>query len=163
MAIVSETIVVTVTGVNPQTKTYSVLVDTVTGNGQSNPLSIPIVGVNGGNTDQIVATMPSHVGVAPSNTADIAWQATNGPIAVQNPFTVKAYNSSPTNTRGWPGFGSLLGTTNGVNTLVFNQVVQNYPINGFNNQPTNVGPVVVTSSTRWLPYSRLRVVLTRAV
>ncbi len=140
MAIVSETVVITVTGVNPQTKTYSVLVDTVTGNGQSNPLSIPIVGVNGGNTDQIVATMPSHAGVAPSNTADIAWQATNGNVAVQNPFTVRAY-TCPTNLRGWPGsFGTLLGTTNGVNSLVFNQFVQNYPINGFNNQPTNVGP-----------------------
>src|SRR5579863_3536918 len=141
MATVSETVVVTVSGgPNPQTKTYSVLVDTVTGNAVSNPLSIPILGSNGGGTDQVVAMMPSHAGVAPSNVADIAWQGVNGPIAVENSFTVKAF-TCPTNLRGWPGsFGSLLGTTNGVNSLVFNQVVSNYPINGFNNQPTNVGP-----------------------
>ena len=132
MAIVTEAIVVTVTGANPHTYNYSVQVNTDTGAGV-NPLSVPLVGTAAG-TDTVVATMPSHS--LTSNNAEITWQATNGQIAV-TPYTVTAYSNTGL-VRGWPTLGgSVLGTTAGVNSLVFNEVIQNYPINPFC-EPNNV-------------------------
>src|SRR5271157_3202868 len=132
MAIVTETIRVVTTGANAGTQNLTIQVNTATGAGV-NPLSIPIIGTAAGSS-AVTAYLDSHS--LTSNVADIVWQATNGQIAVA-PYTVTAYNSSPTNTRGWPGFGSLLGTTAGVNSLVFNEVVPNYPISPFC-EPNNV-------------------------
>lgn len=144
MAIVSETVVVTVTGANPTTKTYSVLVNTVTGDAVSNPLSVSLVGTNSG-TDMVVATMPSHVGVAPSNTADIAWQPTNGLLAV-GPITITPYANSAM-TRGWPTFGSALAGATISNSFVFNQVAPNYPIVGFTDTVPGLSSVAGYSPT----------------
>jgi hypothetical protein len=144
MAIVTETIRVVVSGANPQTKTFSVNVDTATGAG-TGPLTIPLTGVNAG-TDTVTAFMDSHS--LTSNQSTLAWQAVNGPIA-NGPITIDTYFSN--GTRGWPGalltgagsFGNTyphLNAAPGANSLVFNQVFPNYPIPGFNNQPTNIGP-----------------------
>ena len=146
MAIVTETIQVTVTGANPQTFTKTVQVDTATGAG-TGPVTIPLTGVNAG-TDTIQCTMPSHAGVPASNQSTLVWQATNSPIA-NGPITIDVYFSN--GTRGWPGslisgagsFGNVyphLNAAPGANSLVFNQVFPNYPIPNFNNQPTNIGP-----------------------
>lgn len=159
MAIVTETIRVVVSGANPQTKTFSMNVDTATGAG-TGPLTIPLTGVNAG-TDTVTAFMDSHS--LTSNQATLAWQATNGPIA-NGPITIDTYFSN--GTRGWPGalltgagsFGNTyphLNAAPGANSLVFNQVIPNYPIPGFNNQPTNIGlgggyklcPMVVVTQT----------------
>jgi len=145
MAIVTETIRVVVTGANPHTLTFSVPVDTSTGAGVS-PLTIPLTGTNSG-TDTVTAYMDSHS--LTSNQSTLVWQATNGPIAV-GPITMDAY-ANPSQTRGWPGgfytgassFGRTfpyLNAAPGANSLILNQVFPNYPINGFNNQPTNIGP-----------------------
>src|SRR5580658_5123609 len=100
MATVSETIVVTVSGVNgPLTKDYSILVNTTTGAMVSPPLTISYTGTAAG-TDQIVATMPSHS--LTSNTAEIAWQATNLSIAI-SPVTMNVYPNS-SQTAGYVGF-----------------------------------------------------------
>lgn len=48
------------------------------------------------------------------------------------PVTVKAYSSTGA---GWPGLGGTLLSTTTVNTPVFNQVIPNYPITGFQKQP----------------------------
>src|SRR5271157_6607830 len=118
MAIVTETIRVVTTGANAGTQNLTIQVNTATGAGV-NPLSIPIIGTAAGSS-AVTAYLDSHS--LTSNVADIVWQATNGQIAV-TPYTVTAY-SGPTNLRGWPGaFGSVLGTTAGVNSLVFNEVV----------------------------------------
>jgi hypothetical protein len=135
MAQVSETIRVVVTGANPSTKTFNVLVDTVTGAGVSNPLSISEVGVNAG-SDVVQAFMDSHS--LSSNVADVNWQATNGLIAL-GPVTATSYGNAG-QVPGWAGFGGGLNGTITPNSLVINQVIQNYPINGFNSQPTNIGP-----------------------
>ena len=45
-----------------------------------------------------------------------------------SPITVKVYSSSGA---GWRGLGGSLLSTNVVNTPVFNQVIPNYPVNGF--------------------------------
>lgn len=147
MAIVTETIrvVVAAGSANAQTFTKTVNVDTTTGNG-TGPLSIPLTGVNAG-TDTVQCFMDSHS--LSSNQATIHWQATNGPIAVNVTQTDTYANNSKT--RGWPGgffsgssdFGRTFPYMNaapGANSLVLNQVFPNNPINGFNNQPTNVGP-----------------------
>src|SRR5271157_655 len=145
MAIVTETIRVVVAGANPQTKTFSVPVDTSTGAGV-NPLTIPLTGVNAG-TDTITAFMDSHA--LSSNAATLQWQATNSPIAV-GPVTIDVF-ANQSRTMGWPGgfftgagsFGRTfpyLNAAPGANSLIINQVLVNYPISGFNGQPTNVGP-----------------------
>lgn len=144
MAIVTETIRVVVSGANPQNLTFSVPVDTSTGAGV-NPLSIPLTGVNAG-TDTITAFMDSHS--LTSNASTLVWQPTNSPIAV-GPVTMDAWASN--SVKGWPGsfisgassFGRtfpFLNAAPGANSLILNQVIPNYPINGFNNQPTNNGP-----------------------
>jgi hypothetical protein len=165
MAIVTETIRVVVSGANAQTLNFNVQVNTSTGAGLA-PLTIPLTGVNAG-VDSVTAYMDSHS--LTSNAATIAWQATNGPIAVA-PITIDAYASNKV--RGWPGslitgaddFGRTfpyLNAAPGANSLVFNQVVQNYPISGFQQQPTNVGlgggyklnPMVVVQQTASGTYS----------
>jgi len=142
MAQVSEQITVTVTGANHNTYHFNVLVDTVTGNAVSNPLSIPLSGANSG-TDNIIATMPSHAGVAPSNQADIVWQATNGLIAV-GPVTVKFYLHNTANKSGWfpsdlVSYPSGPSKTTTINSLVFNTVSPNVPISGTGTYSTNIG------------------------
>ena len=159
MAIVTETIRVVVSGANPQTKTFSMNVDTTTGAG-TGPLTIPLTGVNAG-TDTVQAFMDSHS--LSSNQATLVWQATNTAIA-NGTITIDTYFSN--GTRGWPGalltgagsFGNVyphLNAAPGANSLVFNQVFQDYPIPGFNQQPTNIGlgggyklcPMVVVNQT----------------
>src|SRR5271168_4462651 len=141
MAIVTETITVTVAGANPQTLTFSVPVDTSTGAGV-NPLTIPLPGTNAG-TDTITAVMASHS--LTSNAATVVWQPTNSPIAV-GPVTIDVWNNN-SQVKGWTGsflsgagsFGRtfpFLNNAPGANSLILNQVYINYPINGFNNQPT---------------------------
>lgn len=142
MAIVTESIRVVVAGANPQTKTFNINVDTTTGAG-TGPLTIPLTGVNAG-TDTVTAFLDSHS--LTSNAATLVWQGTNGPIAVGG-ITVDTWNAVHGN-HGFPGFlsgaGSFgrtfpyLNSAPGANSLVINQVIPNYPINGFNNQPTNV-------------------------
>jgi hypothetical protein len=138
MALVTETIHVVNAGpANPSTKDYSIVVDTTTGAGTA-PLSIPILGTNAGN-DSITATMTSHAGVPVSNTANISWQATNGPIAV-TPFTIDTYSNNSM-TRGWPGSLQTASSDQGrtafpyhtpnCNSLVFNEVQANTPISPF--------------------------------
>src|SRR5271163_523581 len=145
MAIVTETIRVVVTGANPQTLTFSVPVDTSTGAGV-NPLSIPLPGTNAG-TDTITAFMDSHS--LTSNASTVVWQPTNSPIAV-GPVTIDVWNNNA-QVKGWTGSflsgaGSFsrtfpfLNNAPGANSLILNQVFINYPISGFNNQPTNNGP-----------------------
>src|SRR5271167_4352059 len=145
MAIVTETIRVVVAGANPQTKTFTVPVDTTTGAGV-NPLSIPLTGVNAG-TDTITAFMDSHS--LTSNASTLVWQPTNSPIAV-GPVTYDVWNNNG-QVKGWTGsflsgagsFGRtfpFLNNAPGANSLILNQVYPNYPISGFNNQPTNAGP-----------------------
>ena len=144
MAIVTETIRVVVSGANPQTKTFSMNVDTSTGAG-TGPLTIPLTGVNAG-TDTVTAFMDSHS--LTSNQSTLVWQAVNGPIA-NGTITIDSYASN--GIKGWPGslisgagsFGNTyphLNAAPGANSLVFSQVFPNYPIPGFNGQPTNVGP-----------------------
>lgn len=142
MALVTETIRVVTTGANPQTQNFSVQVDTNTGAGV-NPLSIPLLGTNSG-SDSVTAFLDSHSLV--SNQASIVWQAKNGAIAV-TPVTITTYSNNSL-IRGYPGLSTASSDqgrtafpyTTVANSLVFNQVYQNYPINGFNNQPTNIGP-----------------------
>lgn len=143
MALVTETIRVVTTGANPKTQNFSVQVDTATGAGV-NPLSIPLLGTNSG-SDSVTAFLDSHA--LTSNVANVAWQAINGAIAT-GPVTVVTYSNNAL-TRGYPGLSTASSdqgrnafpyNTPGINSLVFNQVVPNYPINGFNNQPTNIGP-----------------------
>jgi hypothetical protein len=126
MATVSETIVVTVSGVNPQTKNYSILVNTASGAMVSPPLAISYTGTNAG-IDNIVATMPSHS--LTSNTAEIAWQAVNGTIAI-SPVTATVYANS-SQTPGFIGFGGVNQGTFTTNSLVFNEVVAGQPLSGF--------------------------------
>src|SRR5580658_7481062 len=131
MSTATETITVTVTGANPATYTYPVSVNIQTGAAPN--LSIVLPGTHAG-TDTVTAAMTSHSPVYTSNTADIAWQAVNGSIAVA-PFTVNIYNNS--SGPGYTGFGTLTGTYTGNNALVFNQVLQNTPLNGYC-EPNNV-------------------------
>ena len=87
-------------------------------------------------------------------TFDQGYTTAGIPVISIGPVSVTTYSNN-SQTRGWPGGlytasspaqgtaparNSFPYTTTGVNSLVFNQVVPNYPINGFNNQPTNVGP-----------------------
>src|SRR5271157_2354978 len=96
MAIVTETIRVVVAGANPQTKTFTVPVDTSTGAGV-NPLTIPLNGVNAG-TDTVQAFMDSHS--LSSNQSTLVWQTTNSPIAVGS-ITMDTWASN--GNVGWPG------------------------------------------------------------
>lgn len=135
MGTIIETINVTVTGANPHTYVFQVPVDIVTGAGS--PLSIPLVGTIAG-TDTVTASMPSHAYV--SNNAEIAWQGINGDIAV-GPVTIRCYDQVTTNDKGyvvpptWPNSPQLTTTSN---SLVFNQVFPNNPINGYT-ALTNIG------------------------
>ena len=137
MATVQETISVAISGVNSQTLTYTVPVDTATGAG-ANAVTISYVATHSG-TDTVTATMPSHAGVPASNTVDVVTQPTNGSIAL-GPVTINTYGN-PSAVRGWPGSlitGSVsdgtgrvfpyLNSAPGANSLVWNQVIQNYPI-----------------------------------
>src|SRR5208282_6704274 len=126
MAQVSETIRVVVSGVNPQTKNYSILVNTTNGAGVSNPLAISYAGTNAG-TDSITAYMDSHS--LTSNVAEIAWQAVNQQIAI-SPVTMNVYANS-SQTPGYVGFGGAFQGTITSNSLVINQVIQNYPLSPF--------------------------------
>src|SRR5271166_408010 len=128
MAQVSETIRVVVSGVNPQTKNYSILVDTTTGHGvgAGNPLAISYTGVAAG-TDSITAYMDAHS--LTSNVAEIAWQAVNLSIAL-SPVTMNVYANS-SQTPGYVGFGGAFQGTITSNSLVINQVIQNYPLSPF--------------------------------
>src|SRR5208282_487046 len=126
MAQVSETIRVVVSGVNPQTKNYSILVDTTTGAMVSPPLAISYTGVAAG-TDSITAYMDSHS--LASNVAEIAWQATNLSIAV-SPITVNVY-ANGSQTAGYVGFGGAFQGTITSNSLIINEVIQNYPLSPF--------------------------------
>src|SRR5208283_376757 len=126
MATVSETIRVVVSGVNGQTKDYSILVDTTTGAMVSPPLTISYTGVAAG-TDQITAYMDSHS--LQSNIAEIAWQATNLSIAI-SPVTVNVYANS-SQTAGYIGFGGAFQGSLTSNSLVINEVTQNYPLTPF--------------------------------
>ena len=134
MAIVTETIRVVTTGANAGTQTYSVQVNTTTGAGV-NPLSVPIIGTAAGSST-VTAFMDSHS--LTSNPAAIVWQPTNGQIAV-TPVTIKTYSNN-NKTRGWPGSLQTTASDEGrtsfpytttSNSLVFNQVIQNYPITPF--------------------------------
>src|SRR5208283_2890140 len=124
MSTAAETITVTVTGANPATYTYPVSVDIQTGAAPN--LSIVLPGTHAG-TDTVTATMTSHSPAYASNTADIAWQQTNGTIAV-GPTTVTVYNNS--SGPGYTGFGASLGSIT-TNSLIFNQVLQNSPLAGY--------------------------------
>src|SRR5271154_2391052 len=122
MAIVTETIRVVTTGANAGTQNYSVQVNTATGAGV-NPLSVPIIGTAAG-TSTVTAFMDSHS--LTSNPAEIAWQATNGPVALTGPFNIITHSNN-SNTRGWFAFSNAASdqgrtafpyTTTGVNSLV---------------------------------------------
>src|SRR5271166_1902392 len=140
MATVQETISVAIGGVNAQTLTYTVPVDTSTGMG-ANAVSITYIATHSG-TDMVSATMPSHAGVPVSNTVDVVVQPTSGSIAL-GPVTINTYGN-PSAVRGWPG-GLLTGAVGdgsgrvfpyinsapGANSLVWNQVIQNYPISPY--------------------------------
>lgn len=130
MSTAQETITVTVTGANPATYTYPVSVNIQLGTAPN--LSIVLPGTHAG-TDTVVAAMTSHSPVYTSNTADIAWQAVNGNIAV-GPVSITGYNNS--SGPGYTGFGTSQGTITG-NSLVFNQVLQNTPLNNYC-EPNNV-------------------------
>lgn len=133
MALVTETIRVVTTGVNPQTQNFSVQVNTATGAGVS-PLSVPLVGINSG-SDSVTAFLDSHS--LTSNQASVVWQAKNGAIAT-TPVTIKTYSNNGF-TKGYAGLQTSASDqgrtafpyTTVANSLVFNQVVANYPINGF--------------------------------
>src|SRR5208282_4414662 len=71
MPTVAETIVVTVTGANPSTKSYTVLVDVATGSGT---LSVPLTGTHSG-TDTISAVMSTHSPTYTSNPVQVSWYA----------------------------------------------------------------------------------------
>src|SRR5271168_4873062 len=142
MALVTETIRVVTTGANSGTQNYSVQVNTATGAGV-NPLSVPIIGTAAGSST-VTAFMESHS--LTSNAAQIVWQPTNGQIAIQTPFTISTYSNN-SQTRGWPGSLQTASSdegrtafpysTPGVNSLIFNEVVANSPINPFC-RPNNV-------------------------
>ena len=134
MATVSENIIVTVTGANPQTFNTSVLMNTATGTTVSGlPLSIPLTGINSG-LDTVVATMPSHS--LTSNPAEISWQPTNGPIALAGPVSAFFYPhvadrfSNPANgifTYYYAGTAispalpvTFAGSVTNINSLLFN-------------------------------------------
>ena len=125
MPTVTEQIKVTVTGANPNTYTYSLPVDVTTGSG--GPLSITLTGVNPG-LDTITASMASH-GYT-SNPVEVAWQQTNGTVAV-GPISITTY-SCPNGFVGYPGLTGILGGPVIGNSLVLNQENENWPISGFN-------------------------------
>jgi hypothetical protein len=72
-----ENVVIQITGANPQTKSIQVNVNPTTGAGSA---SLTLSGVNSG-TDVIKATATIAGTSYTSNSAEIGWQATNGPIA----------------------------------------------------------------------------------
>jgi hypothetical protein len=85
------------------------------------PVSIPLTGANAG-TDTIVAALSSHS--LTSNSAEITWQPTNGPIALAGPVTVYFYPQTGSLPGTFPyTFGGLptsTGAQTGLNSLMFN-------------------------------------------
>jgi hypothetical protein len=99
-------------------------------------LTDPIWGLGSGQSPfplQIIDNGPTGTWGFPQNGGPII---TSTPTTITTgPVTVKAYASSGA---GWQGLGGTLLSTTTVNTPVFNQVIQNYPIYGFSAQ-TNIG------------------------
>jgi hypothetical protein len=125
-----ETVNVVVTGANPRTISVNVNVGLVSGSGTA---SVSYQGATGGE-DTAVASGSLASSPYTSNDAYVAWQVANGPIAVDNPATIKVYSTTP-GTLGWP-YGSSptitgsLSSSNSSNSLVLNQVDANHPISG---------------------------------
>jgi len=87
-----ETITVTIGGVNPQTKTVSVPVDTSSGAGSA---TFSYTGTNGG-SDNLQATATIAGNPYTSNTAQVNWQSSNGSIQLDANNTVcYAWGDSP--------------------------------------------------------------------
>jgi len=106
---------------------------------------------------------------------DQGYTTANLPVLSIGPVTVHTYSNNP-QTRGWPGglytvSSPAQGTapartafpysTAGVNSLVFNQVEANYPINGFSAQTNNgvgggykLNPMVAVNQTASGIYSQ---------
>lgn len=119
-----ETITFTITGANgTQTKTVRTTVDPVSGQGDCQLVySGSLSGL-----DSIQATATIAGKNYSSNLSQVAWQASNGLIGV-GPVTVKA--KAGASASGVLSTDTLSGTTTG-NSLVFNEVVNGYPVSGY--------------------------------
>jgi len=116
----TETITITVTGANPQTKTVAVNVDPTSGTGST---SITFTGVNGGqDTFSAAATIASHPYT--SNNAFVAWQAANGTVSLASNLTIAGY-VNPGDNPTWHGVGTSYGSLTNRDTVVINQVYTN--------------------------------------
>jgi hypothetical protein len=116
------------------TKTIQINVSPTNGSGTG---TVAFTGTNAG-TDTYQASATIAGSNLTSNNAELAWQQVNGAIAI-GPLAVSVYGNSG-QVPGWAGFGGGLQGTLTANSCVINQVDQNTPINGFNSQPTNIGP-----------------------
>src|SRR5271156_6746929 len=92
-----ENVTFTVAGANPQSRTVQVAfsVNPTTGVGTATA-NFAYTGTNGG-TDTVTASLPAFSYT--SNPATVAWQPTNGIIAVSNPITVGIVG--PSVAAGW--------------------------------------------------------------
>lgn len=130
-----ETISITVTGANPQTKNVQISVDPNTGSGSG---TVTFSAANGGfDAAQGTATISGNPYT--SNVANLAWQATNGVVSLINAVTLQAFQN-PGNTTTWHGIGSALtGVLGPYNSVIVNQVVNNTPISGLVTPDGNSG------------------------
>jgi hypothetical protein len=137
----TETIQITTTGANPQTKTVSVNVDPTTGSGST---SFTFTGVNSGQ-DTLVATATIASTLYTSNSAFVAWQPTNGTVSLASNVTIAGY-ANPGENPTWHGVGAAFPPIlTGKNTVVINQVYTNgavgngVPITGLTTDDGNSG------------------------
>lgn len=136
----TETITITVTGANPQSKTVTINVDPTTGSGST---SITFTGANSGQ-DTFVATGTISGTAYTSNSAFVAWQATNGTVSLVNNLLLAGYTNPGTH-ETWHGVGTAYGTATNKNSVVVNQVYTNgtvgngVPITGLVTDDGNTG------------------------
>jgi hypothetical protein len=119
-----ETVVFNITGANPQTKTVQVITD-ANGNGVAN---LQLNGVVSG-TDSIQAVLNSVNGKTyTSNPAQVNWQNTNGDFSV-GPVTSNFFSGSSHIYAG--ATTAQIGGPHLGNSLVYNEVINGFPIVGF--------------------------------
>lgn len=130
-----ETITVTITGANPQTKNVQVSVDPNAGTGSG---TVTFAGTNGGfDAAQAKATIAGTAYT--SNTANVAWQATNGIISMVDNVNLQGF-SNPGSGTTWNGLGAAITSPQGpYNSVIINQVDNSVPITGLISPDGNSG------------------------
>ena len=133
-----ETVTITIqTGsANPQTKNVVINVDPVTGAGSG---TVSFTGNNGG-LDSIKATGTIAGTAYTSNLAEVAWQATNGVISLVSNVLIEC-RTHPDNCefRATDPTAPIVQSLTNKNTLIINQIYNNFPIAGIISPDGNSG------------------------